>query len=163
MSSQLGFYKLLKGFLTAERCKELINLLPEQNTIIPYTNEASSPGVWYKNNITEQRCTLSVENDILEKIKACLPTDNEYIADRMYVTKYDLGQLCKPHKDPADITIIILLNKEFEGGDLFVEKRKINLCLGDAIFFSNREIHHVSKITNGTRYALSIWLNIKQR
>lgn len=159
----LGFYKLVKEFLSIEDCNKLLSLLPKQDSTIPYIDEESKTkiGSWYKNQITDQRCTLSVDYNILEKIKTYLPTTHNYVAERMYITKYDVGQQCTPHKDPVDITVIILLSDEFEGGDLFVRNRKIHLSLGDAIIFSDNAIHSVSKLSNGVRYALSVWLTVQ--
>lgn len=163
MNSRLGVYKLLKEFWSKDQCNDFLKLLPKQDIIVPYTDKDSEIGVWYKNHITDQRCTLSVDSNILEHIKTYLPKEYDYTSDRMYVTKYDSGQKCIPHIDPTDITVIILLNDGFEGGELFVRNRKVNLNKGDAIFFSDREIHSVYEITKGTRYALSVWLKQQQR
>lgn len=165
MNKNLGFYKLIKDFLSDEHCKEILSLLPKQDDTIPYINEESKTkiGSWHRNQITDQRCTLNIDNDILEKIKIYLPGTHNYVAERMYITKYDVGQQCTPHTDPVDITIIILLSDEFEGGELFVKNRRVNLRKGDAIIFSDKETHFVSKITKGTRNALSVWLKIQQR
>ena len=158
MDSRLGVYKLLKEFWSNDRCNDFLKLLPKQDVIVQQTDKASNTGVWYKNHITDQRCTLPVDSNIIENIKTYLPDDYDYVSEKMYVTKYDVGQQCIPHHDPTDITVIILLNNEFEGGEFFVRNRKINLNKGDAILFGNKEIHAVSEITKGYRYALSLWL-----
>lgn len=157
----LGFYKLVKNFLSTEQCSKIIESLPIQEEIRLLDSGLSTIGTWHKNKITDQRCSLNVDNNLLKLLEKFLPNDLSYVSDRMYVTKYDTEQKCTPHIDPADITAIILLNNNFDGGELIINKKKVPLEMGDAIIFSDKLVHSVNKITNGTRYALSIWLNIQ--
>ena len=157
----LGFYKLVKNLLSVEQCSNILESLPIQEEIKLLSGEISTIDQWHKNKITDQRCSLNVDKDLLSILEQNLPNNLTYISDRMYVTKYDVGQECTSHTDPSDITAIILLNNDFHGGDLIINKRKVTLKMGDAIIFSDRLVHSVNKITNGTRYALSIWLNIQ--
>lgn len=161
MSDVLGIYRVIRNFLSVNDCNDLINSLPN-NTNTPSDNYSTLPvGAWYSNQITDQRCALALDNDILTRILTVVPDDLNYVADRMYVTKYDAGQLCKAHTDPADITVIVLLNNSFTDGELVIGKRKIKLDVGDAVVFSDRLMHSVTEVTTGTRYAVSVWLNIK--
>jgi hypothetical protein len=153
---------VVKNFLPPGYCKEIIESLPLGNIVDSggYTNLLT--GNWYKNNITDQRCPLDLDNTILDKVLTLLPAELDCVADRMYVTKYNVGQSCQVHTDPADITVIILLNDVFEGGELVVGKRKLRLRQGDAVVFSDRLLHSVFEITHGERYALSVWLNVQK-
>lgn len=155
----LGLFSLIDNLLSVDECREIINSLPDSSNIIPQNNKISEIGIWYKNDITDQRCAIAVDPDILNRIKSHIPNSSNYRAEKMYITKYTAGQFCKAHDDPTDITAIILLNDDFEGGDFFLEQHRIKLQPGDALFFDKRKYHSVSTVTSGTRYALSIWLN----
>ena len=163
MSNVLGICKVVNNFLPPGYCKEIINSLPQSDVVVSNGYTTLPAGNWYKNNITDQRCVLDLDDTILEKVLTLLPAELDYVADRMYVTKYNVGQSCRVHNDPTDITVIILLNDEFEGGELVVGKRKLRLRQGDAVVFSDRLLHSVFEIISGERYALSVWLNVQNK
>ena len=84
---------------------------------------------------------------------------------------YEPGDSFSPHRDyiwqtvdgkenfkrDREQSMSILLNDEFEGGDLMVEYQKAHMNKGDATLFSARDLHWVTGIWEGKRYVLSAW------
>lgn len=146
---------VIKNFLSLSQCKSIIDSLPPQTKVLDQ-DSVSELNVWYRNKITEQRIAIEPISNVVENLKDYFEY-KDCIINKMYITKYDAGQFCKPHYDPVYMTAIILLNDEFTGGNFFLENSKIILSVGDAILFNNKSLHSVSKITSGTRYAMSAW------
>jgi predicted 2-oxoglutarate/Fe(II)-dependent dioxygenase YbiX len=93
-------------------------------------------------------------------------------ASTIRFNKYDVGTSMKPHHDhihtlfdgehkgiPA-LSIVGLLNDDFEGGDfIFFEDTKQSLCAGDLMIWPSCFLyeHEITKITKGTRYSFVAW------
>lgn len=158
-------FTVLKKLLTDDACDRLISLLPEEpiEKRTHSISEISPIGEWLKGPITQRRCKLAVDDSIINSIRSQHRTlrSLEYYAPLMYVTKYVAGDICVEHYDPSDYTVIILLNNDFTGGNLYVENFDTELSAGDAVVFEGKMMHKVSEVTNGSRYALSIWFRKK--
>jgi hypothetical protein len=89
------------------------------------------------------------------------------------VNKYDVNTMFRPHYDHVYdvfdgtkkgipvLTIVALLNDEFEGGDfMFWKKHKVDWEIGDIIIFPSIFLyqHSVTTITKGVRYSMVTWL-----
>jgi predicted 2-oxoglutarate/Fe(II)-dependent dioxygenase YbiX len=58
------------------------------------------------------------------------------------------------------LTILGLLNDDFEGGDfLMFDGKKLNLSAGDIVIFPSNFMypHAVTTVTKGTRYSFVAW------
>lgn len=90
------------------------------------------------------------------------------------LTSYYDGRYLNLHKDKSsELTTVIVLSDNFEGGQFalteddnppydFETLNGLTLCdlkLGDSVSFNGSETYHgVLPVTNGTRYALNIWM-----
>jgi hypothetical protein len=90
------------------------------------------------------------------------------------LTSYYNGRYLNLHKDKSsELTTVIVLSDDFEGGDFVLCGDKnppihfetlegistFNLKLGDFISFNGSTTYHgVLPVTSGTRYALNIWM-----
>jgi hypothetical protein len=90
------------------------------------------------------------------------------------LTAYYDGRYLNLHKDVvSELTAVILLSDEFEGGEFALCEDKnppiyfetlegvstFNLKLGDVISFNGSTTYHgVLRVTRGIRYALNIWM-----
>jgi len=73
---------------------------------------------------------------------------------------YTAGGFALPHKDPdSKMTYNIMLEDDFEGGDVYLEEKLQDFKKrGDVVFFNGgAQFHSVSEITKGKRKILSIW------
>ena len=84
---------------------------------------------------------------------------------------YEPGDSFSPHRDyiwqtvdgkenwkrDREQSMSVLLNDEFEGGDLMIEYQKAHMNKGDATLFSAKDLHWVTGIWEGKRYVLSAW------
>lgn len=92
----------------------------------------------------------------------------------LFGCKYEIGDSFEKHRDDNasnfdsfDIsrskrfkTFIFQLSKsqDYEGGDFIVDGTTANRTQGNCICFDSSLIHEVTKITNGYRYSLVLWL-----
>lgn len=97
--------------------------------------------------------------------------------ETLQFTRYDVGQYYNWHVDQnistneeicRKISFSILLNDDFEGGDLEIEcfdpshserSPKVPLSKGDIVFFPSYTWHRVTPVTKGIRYSLVGWIN----
>jgi predicted 2-oxoglutarate/Fe(II)-dependent dioxygenase YbiX len=94
-----------------------------------------------------------------------------YKLSKPRVNKYKTGSFMREHIDhisyifngtergiPA-VSLIALLNNDFEGGDVFINNFKYTLNMGDLLIFPSNFLypHTVSEITKGTRYSVVSW------
>ena len=85
--------------------------------------------------------------------------------------KYTSGTIMREHYDHIKslfdgkirgipvLSIIGNLNKEYEGGDLYIRDKKIQLTTGDILIFPSNFMypHKVIELTQGTRYSFVSW------
>jgi|7_EtaG_2_1085326.scaffolds.fasta_scaffold54771_1 PKHD-type hydroxylase len=84
--------------------------------------------------------------------------------------KYNVGDFYNWHNDLwnkgfEEITTVILLNDEFEGGEFQIKTsdnqiETYKLKIGESIQFPAEVIHRVKPVTEGTRYSVAIWNSI---
>lgn len=107
----------------------------------------------------------SLLNFILSKIKSSGITSIS--VGSFKIMKYIIGDYFAPHRDYVKYnnstiytTAIIQLSddKDYEGGDLIVNKIPQTRKQGSLITFNSGELHEVTKLTKGERYALVLFL-----
>lgn len=159
-----GAFSSVKNFITVDECDRIINSLPvlDLNECTVQLKPAEL-GTWYKNDITDKRIALPVDETLENRIRKEVIGEQFVSTGKMYITKYEAGEFCKRHFDPVDITVIILLNNDFTGGNFILERFKPKLNAGDMIVFDKGTYHNVTEVTSGCRYALSIWFNKQQQ
>ena len=113
--------------------------------------------------ITEFTLPDSVENKLKETLAPnmvscaiqCYEPGDSFSPHRDYIWQTVDGK--ENFKRDREQSMSILLNDEFEGGDLMVEYQKAHMNKGDATLFSARDLHWVTGIWEGKRYVLSAW------
>jgi len=99
----------------------------------------------------------SLWNNVVFKNENITNTDYKL---EFHVLKYETGQFSYEHKDIYDFTMILLLNDDFEGGDLYVSNLNTNLKKGDLVYFAGSKRHKVDIIRSGKRYVLVSFITI---
>jgi predicted 2-oxoglutarate/Fe(II)-dependent dioxygenase YbiX len=82
------------------------------------------------------------------------------------VIKYEEGDGFPVHRDGITdsihgkliYNINVLLNNDFEGGDVMIDGNKIDNDVGKIYHYDSRTLHGVSKITKGIRYLALFYL-----
>ena len=85
----------------------------------------------------------------------------EYNPGHHYTWHTDTFTLCGKPED-RKITIVALLNDEFEGGDFEIrlyQDYKVPLKKGSMVAFPSILEHRVTPITQGIRYSATMWFN----
>ena len=160
--------KIIHTF-SEEFCNNIIKLLNNDDKIL----------IQYKNNIIENSLNLPVEKNqptdadgwdfsknipiidvVLNKLSDYLKNIGNY---KFVVQKLDETKHSIPHTDSYDYTLVLLLNNEFDGGELIIEDVPSQLKKGNLIIFEAKKTHYVSKITKGDRYTLVGFISLKNK
>ncbi len=82
-----------------------------------------------------------------------------------FILRYspDTQAVLDPHHDAAMVSMAILLNADYEGGELTFPRQHWNSAgvgVGNIIAFPSRvtHVHWVMPVTAGTRYAMAAWV-----
>jgi predicted 2-oxoglutarate/Fe(II)-dependent dioxygenase YbiX len=88
--------------------------------------------------------------------------EDEMIYSLHYI-KYETGYYANKHLDiKSNKTYLIMLNDNFEGGELYVNNELVNFKKGDIVNFNGQtEKHAVKEITSGCREILAVWISKK--
>ncbi|MDC3266342.1 2OG-Fe(II) oxygenase [bacterium] len=84
---------------------------------------------------------------------------------------YNKGDYIKDHVDASfvedklpsrrKISMIVMMSSkdEYQGGDLIVNNKVVDLDKGDIVMFEPTSVHSVSVVTEGVRKALLVWID----
>jgi hypothetical protein len=129
--------------------------------------------VAYPKDINIDRLDKIIRQCIFDYVSECktLPFNIKDLSPIRF-NKYEVGTNMKPHCDHIHtlfdgerkgvpiLTVLGLLNDDFEGGDfLLIDDKKLNLDAGDIVIFPSNFMypHSVTTITKGTRYSFVCW------
>ena len=81
------------------------------------------------------------------------------------ITQYATGMRCAAHTDADEglghsLGLLFILNDDFTGGVFELSGKPIHLELGDLLLFNICEVHEVTTVTSGTRYAAFDFFNV---
>jgi predicted 2-oxoglutarate/Fe(II)-dependent dioxygenase YbiX len=127
----------------------------------------------YKSEISEKYLDDIIKQSVNDYLSTVVPNQFglQQIGDVRF-NKYSIGTQMRPHHDHIHslfdgerkgvpiLTVLGLLNDDFEGGDfLMFDGKKLNLSAGDIIIFPSNFLypHAVTTITKGTRYSFVAW------
>ena len=140
------------------------------NIILKHHKEIK-PGFIGQEKIYDTKIRQSSIKLLSEDEKNLLVNDpNRELSIEVQFAEYNIGGFYDWHDDLwnrgfEEITTVILLNDEFEGGEFQIKTsdNQIETCvmrIGESIQFPSEVIHRVKPITKGVRYSLSIWNSI---
>ena len=141
---------VIKSFLSFSECDTVINF---------YNNNLDKKFVYYNTELVGIiECNDCFINECLQKInKKCNDLTKVYM-DNAEIVKWVNGSFMGPHYDVNDeLSAIVYLNSNYEGGELIVEDVKIKPETGDLIIFKNGKLLHSVNKTIGERYTLATW------
>lgn len=107
-------------------------------------------------------------NNFLQNYQLMFPQLNITRSEPFYLLEYTRGCFHGSHIDvstihPRSVSISVVLNDEFEGGELgfFDNQKKYNLKKGDVLVFPANFLyeHQVNVVTSGVRYSIVTWAN----
>ena len=182
MKTNLQDYIAIYKAIEPSICKQIINDFNETQWIKHFYNDPiTKKDTTYKNDLEisyEQNKYIDYLNN---KIKDCV---NDYLKNIVPIpfqlqevsiprfNRYQIGTNMKMHYDHIHtlfdgekkgipiLSILGLLNYEFEGGDfLMLDSKKVQLETGDIILFPSNFLypHAVTTVTKGTRYSFVSW------
>jgi predicted 2-oxoglutarate/Fe(II)-dependent dioxygenase YbiX len=137
------------------------------------TSYADDFEIAYPQNINIKKLDEIIRECINEYATSCnaMPFNIKEMSPIRF-NKYKVGTNMKPHCDHIHtlfdgerkgipiLTVLGLLNDDFEGGDfLMFDGKKLNLSAGDIVIFPSNFMypHSVTTVTKGTRYSFVCW------
>ena len=180
------YVKIYKGFYDQNFCKQIVNELKEVtwNKHAYYIN-ALNKVVQNENELDISLQSTESKSELDKKIWSAI---NQYICvDMSYMNKwfnawsgyslarfnkYSVGTEMKVHCDHIQslfdgnkkgipfLTVLGLLNNNYEGGKFFLCGEEVDMSTGDVIVFPSNFLypHEVKKVTSGERYSFVSWV-----
>jgi hypothetical protein len=140
---------------------------PQDEPMIPDSD--GSYGAIYLGGNVDPTPIEGNENDLFSRVvnsvtNICKTFDKDVILDYVAIVRWPPGTFMKPHLDKNDIhgqdvfAAMLYLNNDFEGGHTCFEDFEVKPEPGKLLIFSNSlYLHHVSKVEDSDRFALSFW------
>lgn len=161
---------IIPNMLSSQECDQIINEAQEyaskkswktdRHTDYPTTdNEVTTSWLCYNKILSK------IHKNMIPEFSRKFNIDKKFIGlNEIFVAKYSANGQKKldEHEDGSELSFVIALNDEYTGGGTYFTKlkRKVALPKGWCVLFSGRESHKGLKITSGTRYILTGFLNI---
>lgn len=144
---------LQRQILSEEECFDII----VDNKKNLKTSVITSRNYPINKTIRHSKSSFFEDDDLKKKIGAQYKLQFQF-------TEYNVTGFYKWHRDDSLgrlYTHIIVLNKEYTGGDLQIKinnkEKSINLKVGECISFPSKLLHTVNRINTGIRYSLVGW------
>lgn len=175
-SSPIPNVHVVESLLTPEDCQALIDIA------IDYTNQN---GGWQTDRHKEYQTTdidvAVVGEALLEQCNRLLKDTfwpalsrlfglpiQDLACEDLFLAKYSSdegdGQISLPaHRDGSELSFVVTLNKEFQGGGTQFVHSKVTVAPdvpGTCVLFCGRLLHRGLKITKGTRYILAGFVRV---
>ena len=164
---------IIRNFINKSTCKSIIKEAEDYAAVHEWTTDRHDNYPTTDNEITYEWNTYNpicnyIHSKIFRELKRMYNVNpNELGINELFVAKYEnkknkqssLGS----HVDGSEFSFVIALNDNFQGGGThFVESnRTYQLEAGDCLVFSGQNRHKGVKVTSGTRYILTGFLNYK--
>jgi hypothetical protein len=164
---------IIRNFINKSTCKSIIQEAEDYAAVHEWTTDRHDNYPTTDNEITYEWNTYNpicnyIHSKIFRELKRMYNVNpNELGINELFVAKYEnkknkqssLGS----HVDGSEFSFVIALNDNFQGGGThFVESnRTYQLEAGDCLVFSGQNRHKGVKVTSGTRYILTGFLNYK--
>jgi uncharacterized protein (TIGR02466 family) len=163
-------------------CKQIIDELEEDKwEKHAYNNPITGVNTSYTDDLDMSYQNAAITNKLQGLFEQCvrdymrtIPSISFPLQATTYIrfNRYNVGTNMKPHLDHIHtifdgerkgvpvLSILALLNDDFEGGDfLMFDGKKVKLSVGDIIIFPSNFMypHAVTTVTKGTRYSCVSW------
>ena len=159
-------------FLRPDFCAELVAAAETVGEFKPLRSDVenkAAPGQELRLNRIDPEIARQFENHFQARIAPILRTHWWPIKlgkTRMpFILRYspETQATLDAHHDAAMVSMTILLNTQYEGGELTFPRQHWNsdgVGVGDVIAFPSRvtHVHYVLPVTAGTRYAMAAWV-----
>jgi len=119
-----------------------------------------APGIYYSNrayNMDTIKYTLN-HTPLNNFISEITNWDSTYLTS-IHKIEYTKGSKVREHVDDSDLTCVIMLENNSEGGDFLFNKKKIEFKEeGEYLLYNGGKTYHeVTELISGNRNVLVIW------
>ena len=179
-----SYVKVYNDFLTPKECEQIVEELNDVDYVQHcYYDNTTNTSASHENDLQVTREFIPMREEIMKRTWNSIFTYTQELKfpwfDRwagysmIRFNKYDVDTYMKPHADHISslfdgqrkgipiLSIVGLLNDDFEGGEFVMWKdKKIQLKTGDLIIFPSNFLypHQVDTITKGVRHSFVSWV-----
>ena len=165
---------LVIPFLRPDFCAELVAAAETVGDFKPLPSDvenAAAPGQELRLNIIAPEIARQFDIHFQERIAPVLRTHwwplNLGKTRMPFILRYspDTQPVLDPHHDAAMVSMTILLNEGYEGGELTFPRQhwtSEGVGIGEVIVFPSRvtHVHWVMPVIAGTRFAMAAWIAV---
>ena len=168
----------VNNFLSKDECTNIIDRYKDQELFDGKIKGGTEVDTNYRKSKINFYNIDDVSKKVYQKVTELIKFQNSVFNPivNFQFTKYEVGDYYKWHLDYSSIredlknryiSVVILLNDDFEGGDLEYKTNlggidKFDKGVGNLFIFNSSIEHRVTEIVKGVRYSLVSWLTIKQ-
>jgi len=166
-------YHVIPKLLSNAMCKSIIDEAEDYADISGWTTDRHDNYPTTDNEVTNDWNTYNyisnhVHNKIFKEVERMYNINSyELGINEFFVAKYqnkkNKQSSLDSHVDGSEFSFIIALNDDYEGGGTYFTEldETIKLKTGDCLIFSGQNRHKGVKVTTGTRYILTGFMNYK--
>ena len=168
-------YHLAKNAVSADTISEVFDFY--KNCTNQITLNGADRDRHYASTLGHFMITEMHEHEVPElwpQVKQAIQAATGYTPELCYtrMLKYNRTCFIQNHVDTyaknaqlaSNVSVVIQASdpSEYRGGELIVEKRLLDMQLGDMVFYTYENYHEVKPIKEGTRYVINIRCYIKE-
>ena len=166
-------YYVIPNMLSKIMCDSIIQEAEDFASIYKWTTNRHDNYPTTDNQVTYEWNTYNhisnyIHNIILKELEILYNVKSyELGINEIFVAKYENSinkqSSLAEHVDGSEFSFIIALNDNYDGGGTHFTKsnKTIKLNIGDCLIFSGQNKHKGIKVTKGTRYILTGFINYK--
>ena len=148
--------------LTTEQFTNLKDLI--DNAITESHSKYSTMEGPIKKRLKTQVTPISFENKELVEFLCEIAKQDPIKVKNLHLVDYTPGELFEEHKDLSALTLVIITEDNFKGGELYIDGEPIHdfKSNGDYLIFNGQKhLHGLTEITEGLRQTISVFFDEK--
>ena len=175
-----NYIKYYENIVDEKLCDDIINKNINYETSAYATHTSGkvvkkdrvvSEDFWIRNNHKFYQPLKNTYEDVLKKYQKDFSFFTAQRLTDFRISKYSTDGFMSKHIDNIhhshgqtygfpQVTILLFLNDNYNGGDFVIAGKKISTKKGSSIVFPSNFIypHEVLKVTKGIRYSITCWL-----
>ena len=167
---------IIENFLTEKECNKFIIKYKSELNLIPGKVSNIGISIGRKSSIGFIDHIKELDNRLKKILKNTIKVKGYEVTNlsRYQFTEYVENEYYNWHTDSSDevykeryCSIVILLNDEYEGGDLQFKNDIGDLItptinIGTLVIFYSNMLHRVTPVIYGARYSLVNWVSLKK-
>ena len=150
------------GTLQPEQLKILLDLISKASFAenSEFAKVLSTTDGVYEGYIGKQIKPLSLDNTELVEVLCNLVDEKPKNMSTLHLVDYYKGYSVVPHKDASTLTLVIITEDNFEGGEFYLNNKIVSQFRkkGQYLTYNGEStLHEIKEITEGHRQTIACW------